>query len=283
MKKMKKCKFCNTKLNKKKNSYNFKESKSKGVFYHCTRCKIFINFKISKEKIYTKNIKNLNVSNKNFLYYLKSIFLLLFYLRIKPFFPVKKNIILDFGSGSGELTNLLVFFNNKTFATDFEFNRYNYSKKIKFIKSKNLFNKNNNNKFDMIIMRHVLEHILDFERLINKLKKLLKKKSGTIVIEVPNYDSIWNKILRGNWPGYFYPYHHYVFSEKFLKKQLIKNGLKLIKINKAEPPIFGAFFYSIGLSRNLSRLLSVICYPIQILVSKITFKSEALILFVKND
>ena len=86
--------------------------------------------------------------------------MLLFYLRIKPFFPVKKNIILDFGSGSGELTNLLVFFNNKTFATDFEFNRYNYSKKIKFIKSKNLFNKNNN-KFDMIIMRHVIEHILN--------------------------------------------------------------------------------------------------------------------------
>ena len=178
---------------------------------------------------------------------------------------------------------MLVFFNNKTFATDFEFNRYNYSKKIKFIKSKNLFNKNNNNKFDMIIMRHVLEHILDFERLINKLKKLLKKKSGTIVIEVPNYDSIWNKILREIGLVIFILIIIMFFSEKFLKKQLIKNGLKLIKINKAEPPIFGAFFYSIGLSRNLSRLLSVICYPIQILVSKITFKSEALILFVKND
>ena len=201
MKKMKKCKFCNTKLNKKKNSYNFKESKSKGVFYHCTRCKIFINFKISKEKIYTKNIKNLNVSNKNFLYYLKSIFLLLFYLRIKPFFPVKKNIILDFGSGSGELTNLLVFFNNKTFATDFEFNRYNYSKKIKFIKSKNLFNKNNNNKFDMIIMRCIRTYF-DFERLINKLKKTLKKIRNNCYRSA-NYDSIWNKILRGNWPVIF--------------------------------------------------------------------------------
>ena len=177
----------------------------------------------------------------------------------------------------------LVFLIIRFFATDFEFNRYNYSKKIKFIKSKNLFNKNNNNKFDMIIMRHVLEHILDFERLINKLKKLLKKKSGTIVIEVPNYDSIWNKNFKRKLVWFFFILIIIMFFQKIFKKQLIKNGLKLIKINKAEPPIFGAFFYSIGLSRNLSRLLSVICYPIQILVSKITFKSEALILFVKND
>ena len=119
---MKKCKFCNSNLEKKINTFNFKLLKSNGIFYHCLKCKIFINFKISKEKIYTKNIKNLNVSNKNFLYYLKSIFFLIFYLRIKPFFPFNKNIILDIGSGSGELTNLLGFFNNKTFATDFEFN-----------------------------------------------------------------------------------------------------------------------------------------------------------------
>ena len=30
-------------------------------------------------------------------------------------------------------------------------------------------------------MRHVLEHILDFERLINKLKKLLKKNQEQLL------------------------------------------------------------------------------------------------------
>ena len=208
--------------------------------------------------------------------------MLIFFFRLKKFFVRDKNTILDFGSGSGELTNLLAFFKNKTFATDFEFNKYSYSKEVKFIKLVSLFNKKNKYKFDIIILRHVLEHILEFDKLINNLKSLLKKKTGILVIEVPNYDSIWIKILRESWPGYFYPYHHYVFSEKFLKKQLIKNGLKLIKVEKAEPPILGAFFYSKGVSRNLSRILSVIFYPIQILISKITFKSEALILYVKN-
>ena len=278
-----KCKFCNKKIKRKQICYNFKENKLNGAFYHCDKCKIFFNNKIVKEKIYTRNIKNLNVSNKNLLYYLKTLFLIFFYLKIKKFFLKNKNSILDFGAGSGELTNLLVFFKNNTFATDFDFNKYNYSKKIKFLKFKNLFKKNNNNKFDIIVMRHVLEHILEFEKLINKLKKILKKKTGTLIIEVPNYNSFWINILGEKWPGFFYPYHHYVFSEKFLKKKIIEHGLKLIKINKAEPPIFGTFFYSIGLGRILSKILSVIFYPIQILISKITCKSEALILFFKND
>ena len=79
MKKMKKCKFCNTKLNKKKILIILKKANQKAYSIIALGVKFFINFKISKEKIYTKNIKNLNVSNKNFLYYLKSIFLLLFF------------------------------------------------------------------------------------------------------------------------------------------------------------------------------------------------------------
>ena len=181
------------------------------------------------------------------------------------------------------MTNIFALFNNKVFATDFEFNIYNYSKKINFINPKKLFIKSNSNKFDVIIMRHVLEHILDFETLLEKIKVILKKKTGILIIEVPNYNSVWLKILGNNWPGYFFPYHHYVFSENFLKEHLKNKGFRVVKAKKVEPPIFGAFFYSVGFNRNLSKIFSILLYPIQILISKITFKSEALLLFVKND
>ena len=81
-----KCKFCNKKIKRKQICYNFKENKLNGAFYHCDKCKIFFNNKIVKEKIYTRNIKNLNVSNKNLLYYLKTLFLIFFLFKNKKIF-----------------------------------------------------------------------------------------------------------------------------------------------------------------------------------------------------
>lgn len=48
------------------------------------------------------------------------------------------------------------------------------------------------NYFDVIILRHVLEHTVEPRIFLNRLSKILKPR-GKIIIEVPNYDSHWRK------------------------------------------------------------------------------------------
>ena len=277
---MKKCKFCGSKT-KEIRVKNYLNINLQARFQKCSECKVYINNKISKN-IYTASKKNLNsYLNKNILYYLKSFFLYFSYLKVKKYFPKKKNIILDFGSGSGEFPFIMTNTNDKIFATDFEYNKSLYIKKISFIKVNELFAKNYYKKFDVIFLRHVLEHILDFDTIIIMLKKKLKNE-GKLIIEIPNYKSFWKLILRGNWPGFFYPFHHYVFSESFLIKKFKSHNLKIIKISYVEPPIFGSFFSSLGIERSLSKFLSVIVYPFQYILSKLTFSSEGLQFILKK-
>lgn len=75
-----------------------------------------------------------------------------------------------------------------------------------------------NEKYDVIILSHVLEHIVDLSFFILKLKSILSPK-GIIYIEVPDVQNI-------NLPfGYFSFEHVNYFSKSSLKNLMAKNGL----------------------------------------------------------
>ena len=278
----KRCKFCNNKYSFNIKAYNYCEAKKFGYFYKCESCKIIIQPKLIKNLYDTQDSANYNL-NKNFFFFLKQIILLSFIISIKKFFYGKKNI-LDYGCGSGELAIALSFYykNKNIFTADV----YDIDKKfIPKIKKHYLLQKKElkNKKFDIIIMRHVFEHIYNLDEFINQIKKNLKNKKSNLIIEVPNLESFWRKIMKERWPGYFYPFHYYVFSKSFLIHILLENGYKTIKDYKLEPPILGSFLLTFGFNRSISKILSLIFYPIQILVSKIFCSSEAILLIVKKN
>ena len=106
---MHKCNFCRKKIPSIKVS-NYFNKFEEGKFFKCSSCKIYINNKITK-KIYTSSKKNINsYLNKNILYFLKSLFLYLYFLKLKKFFPNKENIILDFGS---DLVSIQILYRNQ--------------------------------------------------------------------------------------------------------------------------------------------------------------------------
>jgi len=139
-----------------------------------------------------------------------------------------------------------------------------------------------NKKFDIIIMRHVFEHLFKIKKFVKKIKYHLRNNSSYLIIEVPNMNSIWRKVMKNRWPGYFYPYHNYVFSENFLKKFFIKNGYIIIREIRLEPPIFGTFFLTFGLNRLYCKIFSMFLYPVQFLISKIFLSSESIMIIVKK-
>ena len=89
--------------------------------------------------------------------------------------------------------------------------------------------------------------------------------------------------MRSRWPGYFYTFHHYVFSKQFLKQYLFKNDLKVINEQNLEPAIIGSFLLTFGINKSICKFFSLIFYPIQFLISKIFLSSESILIVVKKN
>tara|TARA_B100001059_G_scaffold69089_2_gene66112 strand:+ start:1386 stop:2366 length:981 start_codon:yes stop_codon:yes gene_type:complete len=86
-----------------------------------------------------------------------------------------------------------------------------------------------NLKPDVITMWHYLEHdYTPFENL-NSLKEI-SKQSTTLVIEIPNFDSLSRKKYGKNWAGWHTPRHLSLFSPKNIELLLKKSGWKVSKI-----------------------------------------------------
>lgn len=84
------------------------------------------------------------------------------------------------------------------------------------------------NKFDAITMWHVLEHLNKPQLYLKEAHRILKK-GGTLILEVPNIDSIVAKTFGCNWFEMDVPHHVYQFTPKSLTLLLERNGFQIEK------------------------------------------------------
>lgn len=144
----------------------------------------------------------------------------------------KNSKILDMGAGRGEFSQFL-----QTLGYDniiaVEPSKDNYEHMVKnhlnsFFADSFSINQKTNMKFDLIVLSHTLEHILDFKDALLNLKKLLNP-NGIIYIEVPNsqkYDKV-------DFPSYFFfTFEHIIHFTKSDFENLAKSyGFKLLQTN----------------------------------------------------
>src|SRR5436190_8106022 len=86
-----------------------------------------------------------------------------------------------------------------------------------------------NEKFSVITLWHVLEHIYHLENTLLQLKNMLEE-NGIIFIAVPNWQSMDANHYQEHWAAYDVPRHLWHFSKDTMKELLKKNGLKLKEI-----------------------------------------------------
>ncbi|MDX1463207.1 MAG: class I SAM-dependent methyltransferase, partial [Marinirhabdus sp.] len=97
-----------------------------------------------------------------------------------------------------------------------------------------------NEKFDVITMWHVLEHIPNLEETIQSLHQLLKS-NGRLIIAVPNFRSHDAKYYGKFWAAYDPPRHLWHFSRTAMTK-LFATSFHLEKI---KPMYFDSFYVSL--------------------------------------
>ena len=115
------------------------------------------------------------------------------------------------------------------------------AKKLQANISPNLDAVEKNQRFDVITLWHVLEHIPDLNTTIPILNSLLAD-TGTLLIAVPNSDSYDATYFRQYWAAYDAPRHLHHFTPTTIKPLFQKHGLNLVE---QRPMVFDAFYIAL--------------------------------------
>lgn len=174
----------------------------------------------------------------------------------KKIFEVVKNLktksILDIGCGEGYVSRF--FMENGFFCKALDFSSYgiethNPQCKDFFIKGDIFENLDkiiqNNEKFGLIILNNVIEHVLDPTDVLKKIKKLLYDDS-IVVVTAPNDFSnlhleLINKNLINNMSWVSPPIHLSYFNIDSLKNIVVSNGYDVVDCYSEYPIDFDLF------------------------------------------
>jgi 2-polyprenyl-3-methyl-5-hydroxy-6-metoxy-1,4-benzoquinol methylase len=96
-------------------------------------------------------------------------------------------------------------------------------------------------KYAVITLWHVLEHLPDLESQIQKIISHLEDE-GSLIIAVPNFKSKDAEYYKEFWAAYDVPRHLWHFSKSAIEKLFSKHKLHLVE---TRPMIFDAFYVSL--------------------------------------
>lgn len=146
----------------------------------------------------------------------------------------KNNFVLDVGCSDGFLTKQIAK-NNKVIGI--ELSKIAVQKARKMGLDARIGNAYKlpfkNSIFDVVHCSHLIEHVLNVDRALKEMRRVLKH-GGRLIVSTPNFCSFKDRILVlfGHLPVYaLHPDHVRFFNLSRLKKHLIKNGFKIKSIH----------------------------------------------------
>ena len=122
-------------------------------------------------------------------------------------------------------------------------------------------------KYDLIILRHVLEHTHDPVSLIQYLRKYLSD-SGILYVETPNLDSGCSNFFKKYSSLFYVPRHIFHFTAKSLALVIDEAELNY-EIRKNEMPIMGNIFAILTGAKAENffvKIIGIFLYPFQLAI-----------------
>lgn len=110
---------------------------------------------------------------------------------------------------------------------------------------------NETEKFDVITLNHVIEHLHNPFSVLKKCFQLLKP-GGQIWIETPNIESAGHSLFTSNWRGIETPRHLVLFNQRSLNSILLMVGFIEVKDMPRPNAVQSLFTASYALARGIS-------------------------------
>jgi len=171
------------------------------------------------------------------------------YRLIKRF--AKGTSILDIGCATGEF---LKYFKNRGWKTigvepNEKAREFAHSVNHLDVKDEEWLKTAPEQKFNIVTLWHVLEHVPAVNGRLEEIKNILKD-DGYVFIAVPNADSPDATYYKEHWAGYDVPRHLYHFTVKTMEMILTKHGFQCIE---KIPMKFDSFYVSLLSEKYLQR------------------------------
>ena len=198
----------------------------------CDECNLqYLNPRIKSEIIYSSYEENEDETHilqdkLRYITFKKSIKKIIKSLSIKE---IKNKKFLDIGSASGICLKSIkdLGFQEEGYEPSKWMVNYGRNKYQVNLKQGTINDVDINNKYDLISLWDVLEHVTDLNITLKKIKALSKKKT-ILIINVPNIDSFACKIMKKKWPFYL-NVHLYYFNQDTIESILNKYDYSLIE------------------------------------------------------
>jgi SAM-dependent methyltransferase len=177
--------------------------------------------------------------------------------------------VLDFGTGNGRysLVSARRFRQSSVDAVDFEFAPPPSLEGVDAVRYKTAKDfQRGDTRYDLILLRHVLEHVHDPISFLQALARRLTRR-GILYIEVPNLESAYLRYFGVRTNAYSVPYHLWHFDVRSLGMVIQSAGLRCRIVQKDMPLIGGVLSVMFGQQRNLAhQLAGAMLHPLQMIL-----------------
>jgi SAM-dependent methyltransferase len=126
--------------------------------------------------------------------------------------------------------------------------------------------------FDLILARHVLEHVHRPVELVRSLGRLLAP-GGVLIGEVPAFETPLRRLFGARWEFFYAPFHPLHYVAPALGEVMTQGGLEVVRVAPSEMPLMGRNLQNVLRRRHYGRgLLAVglLLHPVQILIGRAT-------------
>lgn len=160
---------------------------------------------------------------------------------------IPKGKLLDYGCGTGDFVQCMCAREWESYGIEPDPDARNLAEK----KSPNIFSsiqELGEEKFSVITLWHVLEHIPNYSEILSGLTGKLEK-GGLLIIAVPNHNSHDATHYNNFWAAWDVPRHIWHFSRKGLIEEVTANFT--VSYLKEKPLIFDSFYVSLLSEQHL--------------------------------
>jgi 2-polyprenyl-3-methyl-5-hydroxy-6-metoxy-1,4-benzoquinol methylase len=138
--------------------------------------------------------------------------------------------LLDVGAANGFFVSLAESFGYEAVGVELSKEAVHWAQQLnRAVIESNALEISLEDKYDIITVLDVLEHLPNPEDFLVKIKKNLND-SGILVLNVPNSGSLFAKLCGRSWHSYIPPEHLFYFNRKSLTHALTSNGYKILKV-----------------------------------------------------
>jgi 2-polyprenyl-3-methyl-5-hydroxy-6-metoxy-1,4-benzoquinol methylase len=252
----------------------------KFFFNKCLNCEnLYIGNPLSKDKIEKAYSKNYGAYKKMSFDKIRNHLIEKKVKRLLKNFPRKKVKVLEIGAGEGIYAKYFKKYGHESIATDID------EESMKRLSDVGIKTKVGDfqsikfkDKFDIIIMSHVIEHFYNPKKIVKKLKGLLTE-NGIVYLKTPNSDFLFLDKLKNHTYVFDAPRHINIFSKKSLGYLFKEAGFR---INIKDEFTLNEFINYFKLKYKIKKyhLPFILCLAIvPSIIAYLTKRSSRMILF----